>query len=85
MPAVPEQATPAARPSRQAGRRASAQVALMLASSYDSAGEPVQATQRHQSAQQRVPQEEAEPVPESVLRNRITQRQYLQRKKVLPI
>lgn len=56
----------------------------MLSLSDDSAWDRVQAIQRPHHASQRAAKEEAEPVPESVLRNRITQRQYLRRKKVLP-
>ena len=82
MPMVPEQATASARPSRHAARRASARVALMGDSDDDSAWEPVQAAHRRPNAWLRVPKEETMPVTESVLRNRITQRHYLQRKKV---
>ena len=84
MPMVPEEATASAWPSRHAAKRKSARVALVVVSDDDSTWKPVQAVHRLPRPLSRVPDEEAASVAESVLRNRITQRHYLQRKKVLP-
>ena len=83
MPTVPEQAMPSAKPSRCTARQASARIALMDYASDDSAWDPKEAAQRRYCARQWLPEDETEPITESILRNRITQRQYLQRKKVL--
>ena len=82
MPMVPKQAAGPTRPARHAARRANARVALVEDSSEDSDWERGSAPQRSRCARRRSPKEETEPVPEAVARNRITQRQYLQRKKV---
>ena len=82
MPLVPEQATSSARPSRRAAKRAIARVgALMEDASDDEAGQSERT--RCPRAGRRVTKADVEPVPEAVLRNRVTQRQYLDRKKVL--
>lgn len=82
MPMLPKPAAAPARPVQRTARRASARVALTEDLSGDSAWERDSPPQRSRCARRRLPKEETEPVPEAVARNRITQRHYLQRKKV---
>ena len=84
MPEMFEQATVSLKPRRAAKRAKQAQGTAMVESGGDSQWERDQALHRPSRTRCRAPKEAEVSVPEAVLRNRVTQRQYLQRKKVLP-
>lgn len=82
MPKEPGRAAPVSRAQRGAAKRTAGRYAM---SDDDSEWESEQATPRAAHARRRASaahDQDAEPVAEAVLRNRITQRHYLQRKKV---
>lgn len=87
MPEMLEQATVSLKPRRaakRAKRAKQAQGTAMVESGDNSQWERDQALHRPSRTRCRAPKEAEVSVPEAVLRNRVTQRQYLQRKKVLP-
>lgn len=83
MPEVPRQTTLSPRLPRRAAKRRRLQDAGVDASEDNETDwEPGEVPWRAGRARGRPPLQDAGPVAEAVLRNRITQRHYLQRKKV---
>ena len=83
MPEVPRQTMLSPRLPRRAAKRRRLQDARVDASEdNDTDWEPEQVPRRATRARGRSPVQDVGPVAEAVLRNRITQRHYLQRKKV---
>lgn len=83
MPEVPRQTMLSPRLPRRAAKRRRGHDAHVDASEDDDTDwEPKQVPWRATRARGRLPVQDVGPVAEAVLRNRITQRHYLQRKKV---